>query len=205
MTRQGGAILELGAQDVGEVADVLCESFFDYPVMRFVLGRNSEDYEERLKILIHFFTMARVLKGESMFGIGEADDLSAVALVARVPGQESPAELDELREGIWAELGSAARTRYEAFGAACASFVSEIPHLHLDMIGVRDRDRGRGLGRTLITRVHSMSREDPDSEGVTLTTENPANVALYEHFGYRIVGHATVAPGLKTWSFFRPD
>ena len=28
---------------------------------------------------------------------------------------------------------------------------------------------------------------------------------LYEHFGYRVVGHASVPPRLETWGFFRPD
>ena len=72
------------------------------------------------------------------------------------------------------------------------------------MIGVRSRARGVGFGRKLIERVHLLSREDTTSEGVTLNTEKAANVPLYEHFGYKLVGHATVAPGLETWSFFRP-
>ena len=42
-------------------------------------------------------------------------------------------------------------------------------------------------------------------EGVTLTTEDPSNVPLYEHFGYQVVGHARVAPGLESWGFFRHD
>ena len=73
------------------------------------------------------------------------------------------------------------------------------------MIGVRARVRGSGLGRRMIEHVHSMSRADPESEGVTLTTEDPANVALYEHLGYEIVGHAVVGPKLSTWGFFRSD
>jgi len=53
--------------------------------------------------------------------------------------------------------------------------------------------------------VHELSRTDPRSVGVTLTTEVPANVSLYQHFGYEIVGQASVAPGLTTWGFFRAD
>jgi hypothetical protein len=54
-------------------------------------------------------------------------------------------------------------------------------------------------------RVHAMSRERADSQGVSLTTEAEANVALYHHLGYRMVGEATIAPGVRTWGFFRPD
>jgi hypothetical protein len=57
----------------------------------------------------------------------------------------------------------------------------------------------------LMDHVHGMSRRDTLSEGVTLTTEDPSNVPIYEHLGYMVVGHARVSPGLKTWGFFRPD
>ena len=36
-------------------------------------------------------------------------------------------------------------------------------------------------------------------------TEDAGNVALYEHLGYEVTGHAIVAPELETWNFFRPD
>jgi hypothetical protein len=42
-------------------------------------------------------------------------------------------------------------------------------------------------------------------EGVSLTTEYPANVPLYERVGYTVVGHAVIAPGLETWGFFRSN
>jgi GNAT superfamily N-acetyltransferase len=73
------------------------------------------------------------------------------------------------------------------------------------MLAVLPRFQGRGYGRALLERVHAMSREHPDSRGVTLTTESPASVPLYEHMGYRVVGHGQIAPGLETWGFFRPD
>jgi len=73
------------------------------------------------------------------------------------------------------------------------------------MIGVRPRARGKGRSRTLLEGVHRLSRTDPESAGVTLTTEVPENVPLYRHFGYQVVGHATVAPDLETWGFFRRD
>jgi hypothetical protein len=49
-----------------------------------------------------------------------------------------------------------------------------------------------------------MSETDPGSAGVSLTTEVPENVGLYEHFGYRVVGRAPVGD-FQSWSMFRPD
>ncbi len=205
MSDMGASILRLGEGDVPEIVDVLCEAFFDYPVMRFVLGPERADYSPKLGALINFFAMARVLRGETLLGIGERTDLDGAALVSRFTGRVSPPELDDLREQVWAELGTAARARYEAFGAACAPFQVDVPHIHLNMIGVRRRARGKGLGRRLIEHVHLLSQNDAESEGVTLNTEDAGNIPLYEHLGYKVLGHATVAPELETWGFFRPD
>jgi len=50
-----------------------------------------------------------------------------------------------------------------------------------------------------------MSAAHPQSPGVSLSTEVPGNVPMYEHFGYRVVGSARVAPELTTWVLFRRD
>lgn len=194
----------LNESDVAEAVDVLCEAFVDYPVMRFVLGSRTLDYEDALRELIRFFVMARVLRGEYLLGVGD-QALEAVAILSRPAGPPSPPELAGLRERVWARLGPTARARYDAFSLACAPFQPETPHLHLNMIGVRPRAQGKGFGGDLLESVHELSRTDPQSEGVTLTTEDAANIPLYERFGYSVVGHATISPELESWWFFRPD
>jgi GNAT superfamily N-acetyltransferase len=190
---------------VPEVVDVLHESFHDYPVMRFVLGPEQDAYDDRLRTLIHFFVMARVFRSEVLLGVKSGDDLVATALVSRPGGPRAPREFHELRAEVWEELGTGAEARYAAFGDACAPFQVDEPHLHLNMIGVRARGQGTGLARHLLDAVHDLSASDPDSFGVSLTTENPKNVSLYEHFGYRVVGTSEVGPGLTTWGFYRTD
>jgi GNAT superfamily N-acetyltransferase len=198
-------VLRLGEEHVPEVIRVLCDAFYDYPVMRYVLGGHPDDYEGRLSTLIHFFVMARVLRNEELLGTMDGADLAATALVS-YPGRGGPpAELLALRDEVWDKLDSESRSRYEAFGRACAPFEVEVPHIHLNMIGVSRASQGSGLGRKLMDHVHLMSHGDTSSQGVTLTTEDPANVPLYEHFGYRLVGHVTLSPTMGTWGFFRPD
>lgn len=197
-------VRELGRDSVEGVTAVLCESFYDYPVMRFVLRDAAEAYADQLETLIGFFVMARVLRGETLLGIGPEQDPDGVALVSR-PEVKSPPELGALREAVWAELGHASRERYEAFGAACAPFHMDLPQIHLNMVGVRRRARGSGLGRRLIEHVHEMSMHDAGSVGVSLTTEDPGNIPLYERFGYEVVGEGEVSPELTTWGFFRLD
>ncbi|HSR43361.1 MAG TPA: GNAT family N-acetyltransferase [Longimicrobiales bacterium] len=185
------------------VTDVLCEAFRAYPVMRFVLGEEADD-PDRLRRLVDFFVSARFLRDEPVLGIAAPDEEGALAAAALVsfPGiGESPPELGELREAVWAELGSDARSRYETCGRTWEPLLSvDVPHIHLNMIGVGRRWRGRGLGGRILRSVHRLSRERSGSRGVTLTTEDPRNLPLYERFGYRRLGHARIAPELETWS-----
>ena len=126
-------------------------------------------------------------------------------MVSDPNGPPSPPELGTEREAVWADIGQQARSRYEAFGDACAPLLATEPHIHLNMIGTLRAARGRGYGRTLLEYVHAISKRDPNSGGVSLTTEDPANVPLYESFGYEITGHARVSADVETWAFYRPD
>ncbi len=197
-------IFRLDEQDVPEIVDVLCESFADYPVMRFVIGP-AAGYDRKLKILMHFFVMARLYRDEVILGIRDRSDLAGVALISNPDVSVNLPELNDLREQVWSELGAQPRSRYEQFSDACAQFQVDVPHIHLNMIGIKHSAQGKGLGRRLIEQVHLLSMHDSNSTGVTLTTEDPAKVSFYEYLGYRIIGQARIAPQLETWSFFRPD
>jgi ribosomal protein S18 acetylase RimI-like enzyme len=183
---------------------VLCEAFLDYPVMRFVLG-SPHDYAERLHTLIGFFVAARILRQDLVLGAFDlSSDLAAVALVTLPGDRPPPEELSVRREAVWGILGAEARARYDAFGKATARFDVPAPHHHLNMIGVGRHHRGQGFARPLLSHVQRLAEADPDSAGVTLSTEMRANVTLYEHFGYRQLGYARVAAGLETWVLYLP-
>jgi GNAT superfamily N-acetyltransferase len=192
-----------------EAVDVLSEAFFDYPVMRFVIGEAGEDYPRRLRHLVSFFTEARFARQDLVLAVIEGGRMGAVANInlPREGPLESPDGVDPLEEHrsrVWGDLGLEARARYEAYGDATARCPFPEPHYHLGMIGARRDAVGRGHARRLIDHLHAMSESDVSSRGVSLSTENPRNVPLYEHFGYRIVGHERVGE-IETWGFFRAD
>lgn len=192
-----------GREAADQVIETLCEAFADYPVMRYVLGADG-DYAERLRTLIGFFVAARVLRGDPMFAVSGRAELTGV-VICTLPDGSPPPELEAVRERTWATLGAEALERYQHCVRAWEPLAIAEPNLHVNMLGVRPRFQGRGLSRLLLERVHALSRELPNSAGVTLTTETAANVALYQRFGYRIVGHREIVPALETWGFYRPD
>ncbi len=69
---------------------------------------------------------------------------------------------------------------------------------------MRRSHAGRGLGG-LLKETQAVSLADPESLGVSLSTEDSKDVPLYEHCGYQVVGYGRVLNGPETWLFFRPD
>lgn len=193
----------LSAEHRDEIISVFADAFFDYAVMRWVLG-SQPPYDERLRRLLTFFVSGRTVRHEAMFGVRAPDGtLIAAATTTRPDSPPAPEALVQLREATWAALGADARARYEAFGAATAQFALPEPHHHLNMIGVRRAYQGTGLARRLLEAVHAHAEADPRSTGVSLSTEREANVRLYKHIGYRVVGQARVSEALTTWVMFR--
>ncbi len=197
-------IRKLSADQSEAAVTVLCDAFHDYPVMRYVLGA-SDGYDRRLRSLIGFFVAARVLRDELVLGIHDEAGTLAAAVLVTLPGErKAPEALLVRREALWRELGAVERKRYEAFGETAGKFVVQAPHHHLNMIGVLRSHAGRGFARQLLQAVHALSQADPNSCGVSLSTEDTRNLPLYQKFGYELLGHGRVADELETWAFFRP-
>ena len=199
------SVKRLNVTEVADVVSVFCDAFYNYPVMRFVIGSTVDDYGQRLHTLIEFFVMARVWRNEPVIGIARDGRLVASAILTLPDDKPAPPELIEHRELVWAKLGQSARNRYETCGEVWREFIVSQPHYHLNMIGVRNAYTGQGLAGELLDRVHRMSLEDAHSGGVTLTTESTNNVPLYKYLGYQIIGRRQISPELDTWFFFRPD
>jgi ribosomal protein S18 acetylase RimI-like enzyme len=197
---------ELPSDRINEAVDVLSDAFFNYPVMRFVIGQAGNTYAQRLRTLVHFFATARFVRNDLVMGVAtDEDKIVAVANINRPGERGSSSKLDELRENVWRELGDAARSRYEAYGEATRKFVIEQPHYHLAMLGVHSSCTGQGLARRLLDALHERSYHDRESRGVTLNTEDPNNIPLYQHFGYRVIGEGRVSDELQFWAFYRDD
>ena len=210
-SRGQGPVIETVTRDgFEEAVDVLSDAFFDYPVMRFVIGRTGGDYARRLRRLVAFFTEARFARQELVLAVVDRGQIAAVAninLPRREPLEFAPGKdpLEPHRRSLWADLGVEARGRYQAYGAAADRNSFPAPRYHLGMIGARRDAAGQGHARRLLEHLHALSESHPESRGVSLSTENPRNVSLYQHFGYRVVSHDEVGVGLETWGFFRDN
>ncbi len=198
------SLRELSSTDVPEITDVVSDSFADYPVMKFVLEHERAGYDARLQRFCHFIAMSRVLRSEFTYGVSDPNGLQGVALVSLPNRSVKSQALEQLRDELWANLGDEARARYTTYTGAVEPFMPLEHHYHINVLAVRSDAQGRGYARALLEHVHSITQRDADSSGVSLTTEKETNVSLYQHFGYRVLGHTAVTSELMAWGFFRP-
>lgn len=190
--------LDAGREE--EVVDVLVESFWDYPVMRYTLSEDTgDDYDDKLRSLIGFFAARRFRQGQPVFGIEADDALVAAALVDEPRGDDHEISIGHLVEKVQTNIGEEAWGRLVRFGDALDPLEPKVPHYYVGMIGVRPAYQGRGLARVILDHVAGLSAGHRSSEAVCLTTETPANVAFYEHLGYEVFGEAQV-DDLHSWS-----
>lgn len=194
----------LAPDDMPEILDVFCDAFSDYPVMRYVLGPGGNSLS-RLRQLIGYFVLRRVRLGGPIFGARAADGTLAGVATMTVPVESvAPPDLLDARDRIFGALGPDCRARHDAYANAARFFGNLGPHHHLNMLGVRQAQHGRGVGRRLLSAVADLANADANSSGVSLTTETADNVRLYEHCGYHVVGEARVDDSFTTWGLFRP-
>ena len=164
---------------------VMCDAFRDYPVMRFIVGEGHGDYDNRLRQLVAYFVYRRVALNAPVFGMVDRGSVVAAATMTPPAEPDMPADVIARRDAAWAALGDEARLRYEAYAAATKPFTIASPHHHLNMIGVRHSHMGQGLARPLLEAAAAQSDDDPGSSGVSLTTELPRNLTLYQYLRLR--------------------
>lgn len=73
---------------------------------------------------------------------------------------------------------------------------------YLFILAVHPDARGTGAARRLVER--GFRRADAQGIGVRLETNNPANVALYQHLGLTLQGQVAGPSGLAEWVLRRP-
>lgn len=197
------SIVRLTRDRAAEAVDALSDAFYDYPVMRFTIGDAGSDYDRRLRLMVDVFTASRFLRDYPVLAVtNDRDEIVAVANINPPTALLFPPELERRYEELDTVIGPEANARLGMLSDVWKGFPVTEPHYHLGMIGVRHAEHGRGHARLLLDAVHEMSRSDPESTGVSLTTETPTNVPLYEHFDYRIIGHQRL-DGIETWGMFR--
>lgn len=193
----------LNRSDKEDAVRVFASSFYEYPVMRYILKSEGEKYESDLKALMGFFCEARLTKEFPLLGIRDGRELVAAAGISEPEFKQRPPELNKVYNDLTNKIGEEAIARYEAYEEKSSPGI-DAPHYFLGIIGVLASHQGKGYAKQIIEEVQRMSESHPTSKGVCLCTEDPPNVPIYEHLGYKVIREADVGD-IHTWAMFREN
>ena len=93
--------------------------------------------------------------------------------------------------------------RYAAFWDWLGGHLPSEPCWFLDILAVREQERGRGLASALVG--HGLEQARGAGVRAILETGNPAAVPMYEHFGFRVIEQSDAPDGGPTIWFLRAD
>ena len=176
----------LTLSDVEEAAHVISQAFVDDPLTSFMLPFRAT----RVKTLLKFFRVYGEISIKNGRGYGVGEPLQGVAYW-EFPGQESMSvsvkSLGKFLPLFFTPYPIGyfrARAALNQLDSLHKKYANE-PHFYLDNLGVLQSARGRGLSSKLIRPFLEMA----DSRKVIAYTDTvtPANVPLYEHFGFQCV------------------
>ena len=173
--------------DVDETAGTLALAFYDDPQWLWSLPVETTRPERLRRI---FTTMLRheILRHGATEVACDEDGRIVGAALWLPPGKAKPT----LREQAAAAPGYlrayGRRIWYgNALQAACfKAHPSGEPHWYLFILGVDPDLQGQGVGAALLRS--RLDRVDAEGLAAYLESTNPANVPLYEHFGFEVTG-----------------
>lgn len=204
MSTISDAVTDTPRERLEEAVEALALAFEDYPLMRhFFEGREGE-YPRLLREFMRFSCEVRLHLGMPLLASVNGGRLAGVAGLTTPEVGSWPGELTRMHEALRGSIGPLAAERLDTYSKLVEQYEPNEPHYYLGLLGVRPEEQGRGHARALLDRLHELSQAHPESSGVYLDTEHPANVPLYERFGYRVVGHRRLG-AVEAWCMWRTN
>lgn len=197
-------IQRLTYNEKNNAVEVLASAFHEYPVMRYILKDSDTNYPEHLEALVGFFCETRLTRDWPLLGVYSGQDLAAIAGINEPIFKPWPEALHDVYNQLGQVIGKGAIQRMEAYDSQAGRYEPKIAHYYLGIIGVLPGHQGKGYAKFLIEKIIEVSESDPNSNGISLSTEKKENIPIYEHFGFNVTGEADIEE-LHTWCMFRYD
>jgi ribosomal protein S18 acetylase RimI-like enzyme len=158
-------------------------------------------YPDPEQYLAHFPAVVRAFGGRA-FAQGTAHHVGTFAGAALwLPPGVQP---DEARLGAIMQSSVAAERQAEVLGVfeQMGRYHPRAPHWYLPLIGVDPRHQHRGHGSALL--AHALRLCDQDRVPAYLESTNPANIPLYERYGFAVLGTIQVGSSPRLTPMLRP-
>ncbi len=198
-------LIQLNPSQVQPVADLLVRAFQDDPLFVYFFPHASE----RMNKLSHVLRM--LVRYGVLYGEVYATSPNVEGVIVWLPSEHvemSPWHM--MRSGGFSVMlnmskGDMGRMmRYIEYGSAMHKRHAPFRHWYLQFIGVGPEFRGKGYASVLLTPM--FARMNAERLPCYLETQNPQNIPMYQHYGFRVVEEGSI-PGSETahWAMLRQN
>jgi len=170
------------------LAGVLARAFAADPMVRWPMA-SGHDLPGRIRTMFEIVDTAYAGEGW-IHAAGEGLGVMSL-LPPGTAGREQ--EITDAVAPAIAALTPDGGERYERFWAWIGSLLPPEPHWLLDQVAVEPAAQGRGIGGAMLR--FAIACAERDGLPLVLETGVPANVPLYERFGFRVIREADAPDG----------
>jgi ribosomal protein S18 acetylase RimI-like enzyme len=175
--------------DLDTVVEILVDSFYDDPTWSWVFPDPLRRREQQ-RLLWRALTAGAMRYPTVWLSAGD----TATSVWIPPDGVELSEEQDEeLRAALIEMLGDEAPRVFRVFEAFEHAHPNNEPHYLLSLLGTATAHRGHGYGLSLL--AENLTVVDEADLPAYLEASNPANVALYERYGFEIFGSFSLPDG----------
>jgi ribosomal protein S18 acetylase RimI-like enzyme len=187
--------------NISEMSLLLSRAFVNDPWTRKLLLDDTKKSQAFFTLIIQY---CKATGGQVLFEHQETT-LTAVACL-EYPMKLSPVHVFKLLGPFLTFISACGFKTFNTINTYMRLTTRHRPkekHYYLTCLGVAPQFMGNKIGRKMLDTIHNIVDEDITSIGIGLDTENPDNIALYQHFGYRLVATENL-DGMMIYIMFRP-
>ncbi|MEW2387628.1 GNAT family N-acetyltransferase [Streptomyces venezuelae] len=177
------------ADDAAAIGRTLALAFDDDPMMRWFF---PDEAAREMGLGRYFATLLT----RQYVRHGLCEHTSAAASFWVPPGAQDKALPDAETLAELSEILGDRASLYRESVAAAAEHGPEEPHWYLAVLGADPAVQGQGHGSALLRS--GLARADEAGLPVYLESSKPANLPVYEHFGFTVLGEARLPDGGPT-------
>lgn len=196
-------LYEVKKGDLEAAAACLTDSFSEDPYMAYIMGSKKDD-----RILAKHFNLFALQSGLK-YGVVYATGKKMEGVIICFPPEHVYlSDWQFIRAGALGLKRDIDRDAFDMsdmlgrFSKQTQKKAVPTPHWYVYQIGVMKQYRGQGMASRLLNPI--LAQLDSRSIPSYLETHNENNVALYEHYGYRLVSTGSLPViGKPYWGMLR--
>jgi len=182
--------------ELTSLADVLSRSFFDDPVMSWLMPEERNRYRR----LRHAYLVELAVYHRRNVVYTTSDHGATALWAPPLRWRERPTDVIRSLPRLLAAFQGRSIPGLRLLQAVEKVHPQE-PHWYLGILGADPARQGTGAGRAVVDA--GLAHADQEGLGAYLESSKAANIPFYERFGFRVTGEVTIAGSPTQYTMWR--